>query len=295
MEEPTIFYVREIPQTVSINPSEVSAKHDGFRSYLNVHLRFQFRSIPKAEFDFLSINARLKMNKVVLSEVNEHMGIKIQIDNKDFHNISFPLSTEILEYIENQRNGNIAFEVAIKGAGIIKSEYRVGDKNVFLLNEIHTFRNDIDVRFIISQSEWIVKILAQLKYKAFKLIEVPLSHKFLKEAYSEIVNEFDKAEIYFKQNDYNKCIAHCRNTMDALKRNLKKIKDNTESESNFEWLKKISTSTFAWIDSLNKGTSELASKTHHSGNKTNFTKYEAESIYLVVLGLMNYIGHENNK
>jgi hypothetical protein len=153
------------------------------------------------------------------------------------------------------------------------------------------FRDFASIHFSIPRSVWVEKLLPQLGYKAFKLIEIPLSHTSLSEAYDDIITEFTKAEMYYKQQDYNKCVSHCRHTMDALTRNLKKIKETVPSESMFKWLKDIDTSTLTWIDDLNKANNAITSKTHHSGQTRDFTKAEADSIYLVTLGLLNLLGH----
>ena len=71
----------------------------------------------------------------------------------------------------------------------------------------------------------------------------------------------------------------------------KKIKEQVASQAAFKWLENIDTATFNWIDELNKSNAALTSKTHHSGNKRDFTRQEAESIYLVILGLLNFVAH----
>lgn len=83
--------------------------------------------------------------------------------------------------------------------------------------------------------------------------------------------------------------------MDHLSRNLIKIKNSAESESMFKWLSKIDESTFTWIDDVNRALTSIGSKPHHIGLKREFTRYEAESIYLITLGLMNFIGHCANE
>jgi hypothetical protein len=80
--------------------------------------------------------------------------------------------------------------------------------------------------------------------------------------------------------------------MDKLKENLVNFKQKIPSKSAFKWLEDIDLATLTWIDELNKSTAALGSKTHHSGLNRDFTRQEAEAIYLVVLGLMNFIGHQ---
>lgn len=152
-----------------------------------------------------------------------------------------------------------------------------------------------EIQFIIPRSYWIEKVLPGLGLPGFNLVEIPLSHKLLVEAYDDIINEFNSAETYFRQGDYTKCIGHCRHAMDHLSRNLIKIKKNVDSESRFKWLSKIDESTFTWIDDVNKALTSIGSKPHHIGLKREFSRYEAESIYLITMGLMNFVGHCANE
>ncbi|MBI5539666.1 MAG: hypothetical protein HY951_06375 [Bacteroidia bacterium] len=152
-------------------------------------------------------------------------------------------------------------------------------------------KETVNLYFSIPKSHWVEKILPNLGYQSLKLIEIPLTHKTLKEAYGDIIFEFNKAEGYFNQKDYNKCVAHCRCTLDALTRNLIKIRKQEASETAFKWLKSIDTATYKWIDELNKANTALSGKTHHAGQKRDFSRQEAESIYLVILGLLNFIAH----
>ena len=151
-----------------------------------------------------------------------------------------------------------------------------------------------EVQLVVPKSYWVEKLLPALGYPGFKLIEIPLTHLLLNEAYDNIISEFNKAESYFNKGDYNACIAHCRNTMDTLKENLKNLKNGIESKTAFNWLQEIDTITLTWIDTVNKSLSAIASKTHHGGLKKDFTRVEAESIYLVTLGLMNFVGQASS-
>lgn len=58
----------------------------------------------------------------------------------------------------------------------------------------------------------------------------------------------------------------------------------------FKWLKTVDEATLAWIDAVDKSLSAVTSLTHHPGLKREFNRREAESIYLVTLGLLNFIG-----
>lgn len=134
------------------------------------------------------------------------------------------------------------------------------------------------------------KILPTLGVLGFKLIEIRLTHQRLQKAYDNIIAEFTAAEKYFNQGDYNKAVAYCRHTRDDLTRNLKKLKDRVESETAFRWLTTIDEATLLWIHTVDKSLTPITSKTHHSGLKKDFTCREAESIYLVTLGLLNFVG-----
>ena len=279
-------------QDVKIIPSEIIGNYDGLKSFLNISIHFTFRP-PTREirFDVVSLIAKLKLENpnVLLSQVQIMPAINVKMDSDTSELFIFTIDEETINIIEKNRNGDINFFIELTA---LISAFKEVNAGGYIVNSAHGTLKDIaKLHFSIPKSIWVEKILPTLGYQSLKLIEIPLTHRSLKEAYADIIFEFNNAEYYFNQQDYNKCVAHCRSTQDALNRNLKKIKENTESETAFKWLKSIDEATFNWIDALDKANSAIGSKTHHAGLKRDFTRHEAESIYLVTLGLLNFIGH----
>lgn len=280
-------------QDVEVSTEEISGSFDGLNSNLSVKVNFRFR-VPDG-YNGMYINTILAA--LYLSDINTQLSevqlpVPLLIDKPEYsrkHTFQFKLTEKALSLIERQRQGDVNLAINIQlGANIL-----VRISSMYQLKLVEECHNKLS--FSIPKSIWVESMLPQLGYGSFKLVEIPLAHSFLKEAYDNIIDEFDKAETYFNQQDYDKCIAHCRHTMDALNRNLKKIRDGMSSESAFKWLKNIDEATYDWIDKVSKANSAITSKAHHSGHKTSFTKYEAESIYLTTVSLMNIVGHLSSK
>jgi hypothetical protein len=289
----TTFTILNYNQTVTTRPSEISGDHDALNFYLNVPVNFNLRTLNDDHgFDLLPVNARLSFQGPLqlLSEVAGLRGISVHgRESQSGYILKFILNDRVVDFIEKNRKEDLNMLLELNLNAYIKTSMQnVTGRRSFSTDYIHSETVRLD--FQIPKSTWVEKILPKLGFRNFKLIEIPLSHDMLKESYDDIILEFNKAEHYYKLHDYNKCIAHCRHTLDALTRNLVKIKNRMPSETGFEWLKTVSQETFSWIDKLNQKTSALASKTHHSGQKIDFNRQEAESIYLIVVGLLNYIG-----
>jgi len=284
----TNFTVMSKLQEARFSPEHFEGGHDALNSFLKLFIEFTFR-IPNDihSFNLSGIRAVLRLYNpsIQLSEVNLPVGIHVHRDEYKqgvwFH---FPISEKAIHLIEKNRTGAVGFIVEIHTQTTLLTKSQRPE--ILVQNEYAH-----PLQFNVPRSEWVEKILPKLGYRTFKLFEIPLLHDKLNEAYSDIITEFELATEYFNKPDYNKCVAHCRHTLDSLKRNLKKIKELGDSETAFQWLKAVDQHTFEWIDNVEKNTAALAGKTHHSGLKRDFKRWEAESIYLVTMGLMNFIGH----
>ena len=283
------FIILSRTHDVNVLSFDIRTKNDGLYGYFEIPVRFVFRKIIEGtHFDISTLGAKLKLENTVLSETIECVDISIMNDETICYWVKFRLDEKSISYIEKKRSENIIFTLELAGTAIIKSVLSI-EKN----KEVKSFDGLLPIisnSYIeIAHSEWI-KHLSNLGFESFKLFEVPMTHPTLREAYPLIIKELSDAEKYYKGQDYNKCIAHCRMALDPLTRNLLKIKREGDSETNFKWLKNISESTFIWLNTIHKETTGVSSKTHHLGNNRDFYRYEAESIYLMTLGLVNLIG-----
>lgn len=245
--------------------------------------------------DFLHVNAALYLQtpNMLLSEVAAPLNDCINDEYRERKTgawLKFSLDDKAIHAIQSHRNGeDIRLRIQLIFTFIRKdSTSLIEGEHIWGLEGVGHGRGDI--HFAIPKSIWVEKILPDLGFPGFKLIEIPLTHKRLDEAYDNIIMEFTNASEYFTRQDFNKAVGHCRHTLDDLTRNLKKLKDGVESETTFKWLSTVDEATFTWIDALNKSISAISSKPHHAGLKKDFSRKEAESIYLVTLGLLNLVG-----
>ncbi|WP_121811305.1 hypothetical protein [Mucilaginibacter kameinonensis] len=262
----TNFSILNYSQHIKISVNEITAYQDHLHAYLQVPLHFILRVLNPKEtaFDLLPGTFRLLFNqpKQLLSENYGLRGISVrQIEMNSGYLVTFKMDQREMQFIEQSRKGDLQMALEINVNAIIKNRVDAGDGRSFYSSD-HIHAEIVVVNFIIPRSIWIEKLLPKTGFRNLKLIEIPLSHSNLKEAYKDIIAEFDKAEHYFNLHDYNKCVAHCRHTLDALTRNLRSIKNESKSETGFKWLQTVSTETFNWIDKINQSTSAIASKTH---------------------------------
>lgn len=294
------FTVLSKVQDIDIDPSNISGITDGFQSYLNIDVNFTFRPPRQATaFDIILIRAKLVLQNysVCISEAQELVDANVrwqegaEKQERDYsRQFKFRINEKAFHLIEKQRKGDLKIGIEFEAMVLVKEEVIK-----LIQNASSTLRVSARKDCTIPKSIWVEKILPSLGFQTFKLIEIPLTHSFLKEAYDDIIFEFNKAEEAFNNQKYNDCVGHCRLTLDALTRNLKKIKDEVPSETAFKWLENIDKATFTWIDMLNKSSTAISSKPHHAGHKRKFEKYEAEAIYMVVIGLLHYIGNLPNQ
>ncbi|HRH02954.1 MAG TPA: hypothetical protein PLN13_10315 [Bacteroidia bacterium] len=285
------FHIHNKVQTVEVIPSEIKGSFDGLSSFLEIFLHFTYRFPADNLIDIISANAKLKLSgkNSLLAQLTIPIGLTVPHNEyKRGEWFKFKLENKFIKAIEDNRKGDPSFYIELEMLASSYKEARSGDGAMVKVND-SCHKDKTDLYFTIPKSIWVEKLMSDLNYQSFKLVEIPLTHKTLKEAYVDIIFEFNKAEEYFNNQDYDKCVAHCRSAMDALSRNLVKIKAHTPSESSFKWLEKINSNTFKWIDEVNKANKAISNKSHHSGHKNAFEKYEAESVYLTTLGLMHFI------
>jgi hypothetical protein len=290
-----VFNVSHQTQYVSVNPLEITGNTDDINSFLNVPITFTFSAIKQLIFDINTLysTVRLQSRNAILSETVQPF---VQTITKNSGNsgtpyiIRFPLSERAIALIEKYRTGDVTIQLEIK---LIM---KVGEAKPVINNSPVTLplwsHSEFHVSYVtitIPRSLWIERILPNLGYQTLRLVEIPVKHNVLNEAYDNIILAFNAAEKYYNQHDYNQCVAHCRNTLETLHKELQRFKNEVGSKSNFTWLDKTTSETVAWIKEMDKQTYRMTSKAHHEVT-VEYTRSEAQSIYLVVLGLMHYIG-----
>lgn len=280
-------------QDVEVKEQEIIASSDALNSYLTIPVNVKFR-LPQSNMsiDFLGCESTLLFgeNQMLCSQFNKNIGYTYFDDSNFRIDLKFNLTKDVISQIEKLRHSSLRFTIKMKFLIALKNKI-VLNSDVTLWSSNYLQNQDSQIEIEIPKSTWVESLMLNLGYNNIRLIEIPKTHNQLTDEYQKIKKEFDTAEDYFNKKDYNKCISHCRNVLDALNRNLKKNKNEKPLEPTFGWLKSISQSSYTWIDSVCSATHVLASKTHHPGDYENFTRQEAESIFLVVLGLINFIAH----
>ncbi|MBL7872097.1 MAG: hypothetical protein JNM78_10825 [Cyclobacteriaceae bacterium] len=287
-------------QDITVLPEDITTEHDGLRSFIKVFLRLKLKlneGTKITSFDFINIHTTLLLlnGNIQLSSTTTPCAIKLfdkEVETGIW--VKFYMDDRSIFAAQKYRDGgDLKLRIDLTFTALRKKVLNLNDnETLWGIERVENFTGE--VQLVVPKSYWVEKLLPALGYPGFKLIEIPLTHLLLNEAYDNIISEFNKAESYFNKGDYNACIAHCRNTMDTLKENLKNLKNGIESKTAFNWLQEIDTITLTWIDTVNKSLSAIASKTHHGGLKKDFTRVEAESIYLVTLGLMNFVGQASS-
>lgn len=292
------FTIGNLVQDVVVKPEHIQTSTDSLRAFFSVLLDFRFREPrdPKnaSSIDFFNIQANLLLShgNVLLSTTT--CPCSINLFNKEVERsewLRFTLDDAAIFTIQKFRNGqDINLKIEYKLTALIKDAFDLIEKSTIWSSEYVRYYNG-ETQFTIPKSTWVEKLLQGLGYPGFRLIEIPLKHNLITEAYQDIIEEFNLAQAYYAKADHNKCVQHCRGTLDKLNESLKEIKKGINSNSKFQWLKKIDEATLSWIDSMDRSTYAITSGPHHSGLKKEFTRKEAESIYLVTLGIMNFVGH----
>jgi len=73
--------------------------------------------------------------------------------------------------------------------------------------------NTVYLDFRFPKSDWVEKILPQLKYKEVSLIEIP---KIEKPEYSDIIAKLNEAWKVYSMGEYDKVLIECRKALEAL-------------------------------------------------------------------------------
>lgn len=291
------FQIGTLVQDGFVKLENVQTTTDGLRAFMTIYLDFQLRKSRDADnttaINFFSIQANLLLlhGNVLLSTTTQPCSFKLFEEDVDTGaSLRFMLDDAAIFAIQKFRNGeDVHLKIEYTVSALVKDAFEPIDKTiVWSAENVRYFQGQ--TQFIIPKSNWSEKLIRGLGHPGFKLIEIPLKHNIIKEAYSDIIDEFNQAQDYYKKGDNNKCVQHCRGALDKLNSSLKDLKNSAKSKSRLGWLEKIDEATRTWIDTMNLSTFAITSGPHHAGLKKEFTRVEAESIYLVTLGLMNFVG-----
>lgn len=155
--------------------------------------------------------------QVEIAEFSSKPLLHLSREGSSPYQISVPLDLARVNRIEEQRVGDAVLTfhftaLVAKHPGVVAQER--GNDVDESIGALRTTSFDLYVQ--IPQSHWINSVLPGLGYGKIKIIEIPTPDKAIPEVFSHAIKEFEKAQQYMKQADFDKAVSHCRNTLDLI-------------------------------------------------------------------------------
>jgi len=123
--------------------------------------------------------------------------------------LEIPLDLITIERIEQSREGDLRAAINFRGFFAVHISGGTG------VQRFETTRIE-PIVFTIPKSQWVEKLLPQLGYGRLELIEVRISDGMRAEGLPKAVQEVREARAYLANGDWEKAVAHCRNTLEAI-------------------------------------------------------------------------------
>lgn len=299
------FVIRSQNAVAKINESQIKVLNSRFCPgivipfsvrFPKINEHFNWNELRKARWN--SFQGSLNFGKsdeplfFFCKEVNRDI-----IDN---YEISFDLQVDLtlekLHQIEKARSSDLELKVSANIFLEIQNDYtkRIislftdkedrDNKELNFFTSIEQFQ--VDLNFKIAKSFWVEDILPKI-YKPFRLIQVPVVNSRIGKSSLE---ELLKAEEYFLSGDYDKVVAHCRASLDPIRKKFKGLREWIKSGKTMEdWSDGIKFTTLQWLDSQFRLLADITNKSHHAEPRSfgHFSRGDAEAIYLVTTGVVS--------
>jgi len=292
-----IFYFNSTCNKYSIDPTEIKSVGGPESPKLQILLALEMdpgQGEQSQPFILLPIDAKLKVfdspigissgSSIPSFTVSKKISFKVMIE--------FELSSYKILKIEERRIDNLKASLDLTFRAlkfeIISLPPGSSKRKLNVLTDLSSFYGSIG--FEIPHSQWISKHLPELGWDSSTLIELPSANKLIPDEYSQSLAELGKANEYFTKGDYDKVVAHCRSAIEPIKERLPSLKNYIESRNEFDWIKKINESTFIWLDTVIKATSNYSSKAHHAPSIGHFSKHDAQVVQLITTAIIAYAG-----
>lgn len=298
MKMNTRFLIATTPQEITVQSEQITAQGKAESPHLLIPVKIDFtpnrtgNANPKESFIVLSISAELSVTdqNFIASQVTIQVNWPIFMHNPTPVTFYFPLNAVTISYIENHRQGDLPASLKLTVQVAIQEDVPTSKPDVtrpvirgFECPQAHQY-------FVIAHSLWVNKILPGLGYNAGALVEIPAVSILLPKEYVIAKDELREATRYFIANDYDKAVAHCRAAIEPINKEFSKIRQNLESKSEFNWLKKHFSATYDYIEAILGSNYTLANKGHHPPSFGNFGRAEAETIIGTTTLLISYFG-----
>lgn len=290
------FLVKQYAQPFKIDPTEITANGDKTNPYLNIPIRLTLKPINNKRPDMVcyfltNIEANIICNgfRHKTSEILKVCNIEVTDETQETVTLLFPLDPARINLIESSRKENLNIVLNIRfHYGICVPIISQSSSKEYIIGSYGSDYKHIN--FEIPQSNWVKTILPGLGFQSFRLIELPEYSNLIPEEYKLSLGELAEAEKYYRNGDYDKVVSHCRAALDPFKGKMKEMREYIKSKSEFEWIDSSATATYTWLSALYFDSINFASKTHHPPSMGHFDRSDAESIYLVTVGILSYIG-----
>ena len=125
------------------------------------------------------------------------------------HQLEIPLDLMTIERIEQSREGDLRVALNLRAFFAVHISGGIG------VQKFETTRIE-PLKFMIPKSQWVERLLPQLGYGRLELIEVRISNGTRAEGLPKAVQEIRQARAYLVNGDWEKVVAHCRKTLEAI-------------------------------------------------------------------------------
>ncbi|MBX3279103.1 MAG: hypothetical protein KF868_13955 [Acidobacteria bacterium] len=241
-------------------------------------------------------------NEIEIAEFASKPLLHLSKDSPSTYQISIPLDLAKVNRIEEHRAGDAVLKfqctallakhpALVKGGGVNDA-----DESIEALRSANfTFQVHIP------QSHWINYVLPGLGYGKIRIVEIPTPDKVIPEVFAQAIKEFEKAQQYLKQSDFDKAVAHCRNTLDLIPK-VVKLKFEANARPSYpdrvrKLLKEhlpvpLADSKREAIEKMLTTLWNLTSISHHQNSQDSgyFSRADADLIMLTTTALLSYVG-----
>jgi hypothetical protein len=203
--------------------------------------------------------------------------------------LEIPLDLITIERIEQSRAGDLRAAINFRGFFAVHVSGGTG------VQRFETTRIE-PIIFTIPKSQWVEKLLPQLGYGRLELIEVRIPNGIRAEGLPKAVQEVREARAYLLNGDWEKAVAHCRNTLEAI---LNSRPLQLPPASKFSM--KANTFIHEHLASLGEQQSkllaeemnllwEVCSKAAHPNSPDYFKRADADFIVRNTTAILEYVG-----
>jgi hypothetical protein len=228
----------------------------------------------------------------------------LRLSNEESTNVQFsvPLDYARVNFIERLRAGdaNLSFHFTAllakhPGTPTVKQRGSVNES-------IEALRSTgFDLYVQIPQSHWAKVVLPELGYGQINLVEIPTPKQAVPEVFAKALYEFDQAQRYLTQGDFDKVVSHCRNCLDLIPK-VVKLKFEPEAKPSYpDRVKKLlkehlpvplSDGKREAIEKMLTSLWSLTSISHHQNSHSSgyFNRADADFVITMTASLLSYVG-----